>query len=195
MSEKKKKTKTVKIIKVDLDKCNGCRACEVACSAFHSSPKYSSNNPARSRIRVIHEPLRDVYVPIRAGDYTPAECTGRHTYIINGKEYDECSFCGVSCPARDIFKEPDSALPLKCDMCESDPPLEEPMCVQWCLADALTYEEREEEANGEEEKREEMEIGLESLADKYGLQKLMEAIARMSLVQKGLQSKAKKEDG
>jgi benzoyl-CoA reductase subunit BamC len=195
VSEKKKKTKTVKIIKVDLDKCNGCRACEVACSAFHSSPKYSSNNPARSRIRVIHEPLRDVYVPIRAGDYTPAECTGRHTYIINGKEYDECSFCGVSCPARDIFKEPDSALPLKCDMCESDPPLEEPMCVQWCLADALTYEEREEEANGEEEKREEMEIGLESLADKYGLQKLMEAIARMSLVQKGLQSKAKKEDG
>jgi benzoyl-CoA reductase subunit BamC len=194
VSEKKKKTKTVKIIKVDLDKCNGCRACEVACSAFHSSPKYSSNNPARSRIRVIHEPLRDVYVPIRAGDYTPAECTGRHTYIINGKEYDECSFCGVSCPARDIFKEPDSGLPLKCDMCESDPPLEEPMCVQWCLADALTYEEREEEANGEEEKREEMEIGLESLADKYGLKKLMEAIARMSLVQKGLQSKAKEED-
>jgi benzoyl-CoA reductase subunit BamC len=183
MGEKKKKI--VKIIKVDLDKCNGCRACEVACSAFHSSPKYSSNNPARSRIRVIHDPLRDVYVPIRAGDYTPAECTGRHTYSINGKEYDECSFCGVSCPSRDIFKEPDSGLPLKCDMCESDPPLPEPMCVQWCLADALTYEEREEEAEEEEEKREEMEIGLESMAKKYGLQKIMDAVVRMSLSKKG----------
>jgi benzoyl-CoA reductase subunit BamC len=183
MGEKKKKI--VKIIKVDLDKCNGCRACEVACSAFHSSPKYSSNNPARSRIRVIHDPLRDVYVPIRAGDYTPAECTGRHTYSINGKEYDECSFCGVSCPARDIFKEPDSGLPLKCDMCESDPPLAEPMCVQWCLADALTYEEREEEVEEEEEKREEMEIGLESMANKYGLQKIMDTVARMSLSKKG----------
>ena len=192
MGEKKKRI--VKIIKVDLDKCNGCRACEVACSAFHASPKYSSNNPARSRIRVIHEPLRDVYVPIRAGDYTPAECTGRHTYTINEKEYDECSFCGVSCPARDIFKEPDSGLPLKCDMCESDPPLAEPMCVQWCLTDALTYEEREEETEEEEEKREEMEIGLESLANRYGLQKIMDTIARMSMSKKGLQHKAKEED-
>jgi benzoyl-CoA reductase subunit BamC len=191
VSETKKKV--VKIIKVDLDKCNGCRACEVACSAFHSLPKYSSNNPARSRIRVVHEPIKDVYVPIRAGDYTPAECTGRHTYTINGKEYDECSFCGVSCPARDIFKEPDSGLPLKCDMCESDPPLEEPMCVQWCLADALTFEEKEMEAE-EEEKREEMEIGLESLANKYGFQKIMETIARMSLSKKGLEHKAKEED-
>jgi len=192
MGEKKKKI--VKIIKVDLDKCNGCRACEVACSAFHSSPKYSSNNPARSRIRVIHDPLKDVYVPIRAGDYTPAECTGRHTYSINGKEYDECSFCGVSCPARDIFKEPDSGLPLKCDMCESDPPLPEPMCVQWCLADALTYEEREEEVEEEEEKREEMEIGLESMAKKYGLQKIMDTVVRISLSKKGLKHKAKEED-
>jgi len=191
MGEKKKKI--VKIIKVDLDKCNGCRACEVACSTFHSSPKYSSNNPARSRIRVIHEPLRDVYVPIRAGDYTPAECTGRHTYTINEKEYDECSFCGVSCPARDVFKEPDSGLPLKCDMCESDPPLTEPMCVQWCLADALTYEEREEEVD-EEEKLEEMEIGLESLAKKYGLQKIMDTVVRMSMSKKGLKQKAIEED-
>ena len=192
MGEKKKKI--VKIIKVDLDQCNGCRACEVACSAFHSSPKYSSNNPARSRIRVIHDPLKDVYIPIRAGDYTPAECTGRHTYSINGKEYDECSFCGVSCPARDIFKEPDSGLPLKCDMCESDPPLAEPMCVQWCLADALTYEEREEEVEEEEEKREEMEIGLESMAKKYGLQKIMDTVVRISLSKKGLKHKAKEED-
>ena len=191
MGEKKKKI--VKIIKVDLDKCNGCRACEVVCSAFHALPKYSSNNPARSRIRVIHSPLRDVYVPIRAGDYTPAECTGRHTYTINEKEYDECSFCGVSCPSRDVFKEPDSGLPLKCDMCESDPPLAEPMCVQWCLADSLTYEEREEEVE-EEEKREEMEIGLESLSNKYGLQKIMDTLARMSMSKKGLEHKAKEKD-
>ncbi len=191
MAEKKKKI--VKIIKVDLDKCNGCRACEVACSAFHAAPRYSSNNPARSRIRVIHEPLRDVYVPIRAGDYTPAECTGRHTYTINEKEYDECSFCGVSCPARDLFKEPDSGLPLKCDMCESDPPLEEPMCVKWCLAEALTYEEREEDA-AEEEQREEMETGLESLANKYGLQEIKDTLARMSMSKKGQKQKAKEED-
>ena len=189
MAADEKQKKLTKVIKVDLDKCNGCRACEVVCSAFHSVPKYSSNNPARSRIRVIHEPLRDVYVPIRAGDYTPAECTGRHTYTINEKEYDECSFCGVSCPSRDFFKEPDSGLPLKCDMCESDPPLEEPMCVKWCLADALTYEEREEDV-AEEEKREELDIALESLSNKYGFQRILDTVARLSLSKKGLKPKA-----
>jgi ferredoxin len=70
------KKKIVKEIKVDLDKCIGCRACEIACSGFHASPRYSSINPARSRIRVVIDELNDSYVPIRAGDYTPAECTG-----------------------------------------------------------------------------------------------------------------------
>ena len=179
------KKKIVKEIKVDLDKCSGCRACEIACSAFHARPKYSSINPARARIRVIKDELNDVYVPIRAGDYTPAECNGRHVYTINEKEYTECSFCGVSCPARDYFKEPDSGLPLKCDMCEDDPPLSEPLCVQVCRPDALTYVEREEEVGEEEVKRGEMEIGLESLANKYGLQKIMDTVARMSMSKKG----------
>src|SRR4030042_5246474 len=173
------KKKKVKVIKIDLDKCNGCRSCEMICSAFHAKPKYSSNNPERSRIRLIREPIKDIYLPVYAGEYAAAECMGRDKYTIDGKEYDECDFCRASCPSRELFKEPDSGLPLKCDMCEDDPPLSEPLCVQWCLSDALTYEEREEEVE-EEEKREEMEIGLESLANKYGLQKIMDTVARMS---------------
>ena len=137
-----KQMRIVKEIKVDLDKCVACRACEVACSGFHASPKYSSFNPARSRIRLIMDLLKDVYVPVRAGEYTPAECTGRHSFKINGKEYAECSFCPTSCPSRDLFKEPDSGLPLKCDMCEGE---KIPLCVQVCRPGALTYVEREEE--------------------------------------------------
>ena len=173
-----KEKKIIKTIKIDVDKCNGCRACEVICSAFHAAPKYSSNNPARSRVRVIHDPLKDVYVPIYAGEYAVAECAGRDKYTIDGKEYDECAFCRASCPSRDLFKEPDSGLPLKCDMCEDE---EEPLCVKWCITDALTYEEREEEVEEEEEEQEEMEIGLEALADKYGLDKIMDTVARMSI--------------
>ena len=45
---------------------------------------------------------------------------GRDKYIIDGKEYEECDFCRAVCPSRDLFKEPDSGLPLKCDMCEDD---------------------------------------------------------------------------
>jgi len=180
----KKKKRIVKAIRVDIDQCNGCRACEVVCSGFHATPKYSGNNPSRSRIRVIHEPLRDIYVPVYAGEYVKAECAARDKYVIDGKEYDECSFCRASCPSRDFFKEPDSGLPLRCDLCESDPPLPEPMCVQWCLNDALIYEEREEEIEEEEETHREMEIGLEALADKHGLQKIRDAVARMSMAQK-----------
>ena len=171
--------KIVKTIKIDVDKCTGCRACEVICSAFHAADKYSSINPARARIRVIRDPLTDIYFPVYAGDYAPAECAGRDKYIIDGKEFEECALCRASCPSRDEFKEPDSGLPLKCDMCEDDPPLEKPLCVEWCLNEALIYEEREEDAE-EELKLEEMEIGLESMVDKYGLQKVLDAIARLS---------------
>jgi benzoyl-CoA reductase subunit BamC len=179
-----KKNKTIKSIRIVVDKCVGCMAFEVICSAYHATPKYSSNNPARSRIRVIRDPIADIYVPVYAGEYAVAECAGRDKYTIDGKDYDECAFCRASCPSRDLFKEPDSGLPLKCDMCESDPPLEKPMCVQWCLNDALVYEEREEETD-EEVKLEDLEIGLESLANKYGLHKIMDIVTRMSASKKG----------
>jgi benzoyl-CoA reductase subunit BamC len=174
------KKKIVKTIHIDVDKCMGCRACEVACSAFHATPRYSSSNPARSRIRIIREPLRDIYVPVYAGEYAPAECAGRDRYTIDGKEYDECGFCRASCSSRPLFREPDSGLPLKCDMCESDPPLARPMCVEWCLAEALVYEEREEEVAAEETTREELEIGLEALLNKYGKQRLLDTVARVA---------------
>jgi benzoyl-CoA reductase subunit BamC len=172
--------KTVKTIRVDVDKCNGCRACELICSAFHATPKYSSNNPERARIRVIHEPLRNVFVPVYAGEYAAAECAGRNTYSIGGTSYDECAFCRASCPSRSLFKEPDSGLPLKCDMCESDPPLAQPKCVEWCLAEALVYEEREEEVAEEPVSREELDVGLEALAHRHGLRKVLDAVARLT---------------
>jgi len=173
-----KKKRIIKSIRIDVDKCVGCLACEVICSAMHSKPKYSSNNPARSRIRVIRDPIADIYVPVYAGEYAVAECAGRDKYTIDGKEYDECAFCRASCPSRDLFKEPDSGLPLKCDMCESDPDQEKPLCVQWCLNEALIYEEREEEVD-DELKLDDLEVGLEALANKYGLMKLEEIVTRM----------------
>lgn len=174
---KNKRTRTIKTIKIDVDKCNGCRACEMICSSFHAVPKYSSNNPARSRIRVIHEPLRDIYVPVYAGDYAVAECAGRDKYIIDGKEYDECAFCRAACPSREEFKEPDSGLPLKCDMCEGE---EQPLCVQWCMVNALTVEEREEEIDEAEDRFDEIEVGLESLVNRFGIDKVADLIAQLS---------------
>jgi benzoyl-CoA reductase subunit BamC len=67
-------------------------------------------------------------------------------------------------------------------MCEDLPPEEKPLCVQWCLNDALIYEEREEEVE-EDVKPGDIDIGLESMVNKYGLQKVIDTVARMS--QKG----------
>ena len=176
--------KVVKRIRINVDKCNGCRGCEGICSASHATPRYSSVNPSRARIRVIRDPLADIYVPVFAGEYTAAECAGRDQYTIDGKEYEECAFCRASCPSRDVFKEPDSGLPLKCDMCESDPTLEEPLCVQWCLADALTFERVEVDAGAGGAAAgvapEEIDAGLEALAKTYGWSKVIDAVARMS---------------
>jgi benzoyl-CoA reductase subunit BamC len=65
-------------------------------------------------------------------------------------------------------------------MCEDNEPGQEPLCVQWCINDALIYEEKEEEIEEEEPKSADIEIGLESLVDKYGLQNVMDLVARMA---------------
>ncbi len=174
-----------KIIKINTDKCTGCRSCEVVCSTFHATPKYSITNPGRARIHVFRNELADEYIPVYASEYTQARCNGRQIHTISGKEYNLCTFCGASCPSRDIFKEPDSGLPLKCDLCENDPPLEVPMCVQVCEPGCLTYEEREisGEAIAEDEsaimKRREMEKGLELLVRKYGIKTVQESLTHI----------------
>ena len=173
-------SRIVKEIRIDLGKCTGCRACEVACSAFHAKPRYSSINPARSRIRVVADEINDEYVPVRAGNFTRAECDGRHFYRIDGKHYSECSFCRASCPSRDFFIEPDSGLPLKCDMCEDEPALAQPLCVTVCLSKCLTYEERLLETEVDETgEREAMERGLQSLVSQYGIEAVIGNVKRL----------------
>ena len=172
------KTRVIKEIKVDVNKCTGCRACEMACSAFHSVPKFSSINPAKARIRVVSDELNDEYVPVFAGNHTKTGCDGRHYYEIEGKRYSECSFCRASCPTRDYFIEPDSGLPLKCDMCESTPPLAQPWCVEVCGEGALTYVDRvvEEEAGPQ---LGQVEFGLETLVKQHGMQAIIAQLNKL----------------
>jgi benzoyl-CoA reductase subunit BamC len=72
-------------------------------------------------------------------------------------------------------------------MCEDDPPQPEPLCVQACGLNCLTYEEKEVWVEAEEEqvRPAEMELGLKSLVDKYGYQELSDTFARMSQKAKG----------
>jgi benzoyl-CoA reductase subunit BamC len=182
-----KTIRRIRTIKISPDKCIGCRACESICSAFHAEPKYSVVNPKRSRIRVVRDEENDLFVPILAGTQTKAECASRHIIVINEKEYQECSFCRSSCSTRDWFKEPDAPnLVLRCDTCGDPQPEGGPLCVQWCITDALTLEEREENVDEEKEvKQRDLEMGLEALADKYGLKEIIDTVARMKTAKKG----------
>ena len=70
-------------------------------------------------------------------------------------------------------------------MCEDNPPLDKPKCVEWCLNEVLTYEEREEEVE-EDVKQDDIEIGLQSMINKYGMEKVADTVARMSQSKKEL---------
>ncbi len=169
----------IKVIHVNADRCTGCRSCEMACSAFHAEPRYSSLNTARARIRVFVDEVNDVYLPIRGGHYTQAECNGRNRFQIEKKAFNECVFCRAVCSSRSWFKDPDSGLPLLCDMCEDTPPLAVPMCVQACKFGALTYVELKDQGRKKMPQSDDVITGIEALADRHGLQKVVETISKM----------------
>jgi benzoyl-CoA reductase subunit BamC len=119
-------------IKVHPSKCIGCGLCEAACSLHHV---FHTNNPKRSRIKVVIED--NFCYPVIAGPITEAECNAKKNIIINDKEYDYCLFCSSPCPTRPWFHEPDDPeTPLKCDFC-GEPPL--PHCAEWCPTGALEF--------------------------------------------------------
>ena len=63
-------------------------------------------------------------------------------------------------------------------MCLDEPPQDEPLCVKWCLSDALTYVDGDEE-EVKEDTADEMDMGLDSLVKKHGLRTVMESLAKM----------------
>jgi benzoyl-CoA reductase subunit BamC len=116
-------------IKIDHKKCIGCKQCEIACSLAHTG----TVNPWRSRIRIFIK--EEFCLPVIAGPYTEAACNSKGMVMVDGLEVDGCVVCRASCPTKSIYKEPDTAIPLKCDFC-GEPP--NPQCVQWCAPEALT---------------------------------------------------------
>ncbi len=55
-----------------------------------------------------------------------------------------------------------------------------PLCVKWCITDALTCEEREEEC----EEVDELGTGLSSLVGRYGLEEIMDRIVKLAETEK-----------
>jgi len=134
---------TRKEMRIDLEKCTGCRHCEAYCSLKHSEEGVV--NPKLSRIRIFSDFDRELAVPIISGPYTDAKCTSKYNVTIGEKEYESCLLCRAACPTRSFFFEPGTEVPLKCDLC-GEPP--DPCCVKWCVHGALKVVEVEEDEGG-----------------------------------------------
>lgn len=120
-------------VRIDTSKCTGCRNCEIVCALYH----FKEANPLKSRIRIYQDLSQRINVPIIAGPFTEAECTNKTYKVVGGIEINGCALCPASsCPTRKWFTDPETDVPLKCDMCYGNP--QGPLCVQSCAIGALT---------------------------------------------------------
>jgi len=145
----------MKRILVHQEVCSGCRACEVACVAWHEG-RFGT---ATARIRVTKiEPLGIDHphvcrlcqrAPCLAACPTGAlykdEATG--AILLYAEDCIGCSACADACPFGAAALHPETGLALICDLCGGDP-----ACVKRCATGAIRYAEAGTLASAKREK-------------------------------------------
>jgi len=133
------------VLDVDIEKCVGCRTCEVACSLKN----LGNSNPTRSRIRVIrYERLGEFhnYVPMVCQQCStplcmeacPVKAISRNpetdAMVVDEDTCVGCKVCAMVCPIGGVSIDPVSHVAYKCDLCDGDPE-----CVKYCDVEAISY--------------------------------------------------------
>lgn len=144
----------MKEVFVHLNKCQGCRSCQLACAVAHSESKNLFGALAETpapRYRLYLEQGDGVKVPLTCRHCDPAPCL--EACIAGALYRDErgavrrweercvgCWTCLMVCPYGVVGREKERKLAVKCDLCHD---LEIPACVQACPTKALVYAEAE----------------------------------------------------
>jgi carbon-monoxide dehydrogenase iron sulfur subunit len=133
----------VKSITVNIDRCTGCRLCELACSLKNSG----ECNPAAAFIQVVG--FDELFsVPILCLQCEKPYCanvcptgailrdsaTGAVT--VSKARCIGCKLCSVACPFGNISFSSSKRVAVKCDLCGG-----EPQCVTFCPTKALEFKE------------------------------------------------------
>jgi len=133
-----------KVLKIDYQKCTGCRLCELICAVVHDG----ISNPARSSIKVMKWESEGLYIPMSCQQCEDAPCMiACPVKAISRDEaldrvmvdYDICIGCRTCvsvCPFGAMnFNVIDKKV-FKCDLCDGDP-----QCVRFCDIKAIEYVE------------------------------------------------------
>jgi carbon-monoxide dehydrogenase iron sulfur subunit len=144
-----------KEIFVRIDRCVGCRTCELACAVEHSASKSLFAAIAETPV-----PRKRLYIEATEGYNVPLLC--RHcedspcvrscvtgalsqdalTRIVS-HDADKCIgcwMCTMVCPYGVIGRKKEQRVAVKCDRC---PDRDQPACVDACPTQALVYAEEE----------------------------------------------------
>jgi carbon-monoxide dehydrogenase iron sulfur subunit len=150
----------VKRIVVDLERCMGCRACNVACALAHSEAEdlvEAIRSGARPRMYLVAAAGYAVPLQCRHCDDAPCERVCPSGAISREKEGAPvladpekcigCGFCMQVCPFGIIRVLPEGGRVIKCDLCVSRQAEGlEPACVAACPVGALSFEEAEDDS-------------------------------------------------
>jgi len=153
-----------KVIAINIEKCLGCKSCEMACAVAHSASKV-----LQEAIQELPRPQRRVRVQTAGGFAVPLQCrhcedapciavcptAAIHRHQADGPvliEQDRCigcKLCIVVCPFGVIEVSSDAKAVVKCDLCiERTRTGQEPACVEACPTKALKLVSEKELAAG-----------------------------------------------
>lgn len=140
----------------DVEKCLGCRSCEIACAVAHS---ISGDLFKALKEEALSLPRKKVSgangknYPVSCRHCKDPKCVDAcmAKALVYDKEksrviHDEarcvgCWMCVMVCPYGAIRPNKKTKIPLRCDKCKDK---DEPACVAACLTGAIIYAEEEE---------------------------------------------------
>ena len=140
----------MKVIGVHLDRCTGCKTCELYCATERGSNgktllKAVQEIPLpQARVRV--EGSNEMPIPLQCRQCLKAPCLDAclagalfrdpetHMVVIREDRCIGCWTCTIFCPYGAIYAWPERKIALKCDRCTY---MEYPVCVDVCPTEAL----------------------------------------------------------
>ncbi len=136
-----------KQLQVDLNKCNGCGLCQLACAVKHNR----QFNPSLARIKIWREESRGLNIPMVCQQCAEPPCeaaclmnviTKDPATGITQRDYEHCigcRACQAACPFDACCYDHSMDVVVNCDLCGGSP-----ACVEICPFGALQYSDLDE---------------------------------------------------